>query len=178
MSPSDLPLIDMIALTVLFLAIVRGVWIGLIREGLSLASIGIATIVTKLLVDPLSEQLASATGGDISGKTAIWIAGVLLVVATIVTLGFLARLIKKSAVYAGLGWADRMGGGALGAAEGSIVAAILVMIALWLVGPDHAATEGARSVELVEELQDRHDGKLPDSLPDALPDVGSPGDWF
>ena len=178
MSPADLPLIDMIALTVVFLAIVRGIWIGLIREGLSLASIGIATIVTRLLVDPLAERLISLTGGEVTGKTALWIAGVLLVVATILLLGVVAKLIKRSAVYAGLGWADRLGGGALGAAEGSIVAAVMVLLAVWLVGPDHAATEGARSVELVQQFRDRHEDELTGALPDSLPDVGSPGDWF
>ncbi len=171
MNTANVPLIDMIVLTVLFIAIVRGIWIGLIREGSSLAAIGIATIVTRLLVDPFSARLTELTGGEITGNTAMWIAGVLLVVATIVVLGFVARLLRRGAEAAGLGWADRLGGGALGAAEGAIVAAILVTIALWLVGPDHATTEGARSIELVEELQSmRESGKLPS--------VASPGDWL
>ncbi len=171
MNTANVPLIDMIVLTVLFIAIMRGIWIGLIREGSSLAAIGIATIVTRLLVDPFSARLTELTGGEITGNTAMWIAGVLLVVATIVVLGFVARLLRRGAEAAGLGWADRLGGGALGAAEGAIVAAVLVTIALWLVGPDHVTTEGARSIELVEELQSmRESGKLPS--------VASPGDWL
>jgi len=171
MNTTDIPLIDMIVLTVLFITVVRGIWIGLIREGSSLAAIGIATIVTRLLVDPFSAQLTELTGGEITGKTALWIAGVLLVVATIVVLGFVARLLRRGAEAAGLGWADRLGGGALGAAEGVIVAAVLVTIALWLVGPDHATTEGARSIELVEQLQSMHESG-------ELPAVSAPGDWL
>jgi len=171
MNTTDVPLIDMIVLTVLFITVVRGIWIGLIREGSSLAAIGIATIVTRLLVDPFSAQLTELTGGEITGKTALWIAGVLLVVATIVVLGFVARLLRRGAEAAGLGWADRLGGGALGAAEGVIVAAVLVTIALWLVGPDHATTEGARSIELVEQLQSMHESG-------ELPAVSAPGDWL
>ena len=171
MNTEDVPLIDMIVLTVLFITILRGIWIGLIREGSSLAAIGIATIVTRLLVDPFSTRLTELTGGEITGKTAMWIAGILLVVATIVVFGFVARLLRRGAEAAGLGWADRLGGGALGAAEGTIVAAVLVTIALWLVGPDHATTEGARSIELVEKLQTiRESGELPA--------VASPGDWL
>jgi membrane protein required for colicin V production len=171
MNPEELPLIDMIALTVVFLAIVRGVWIGLIREGLSLAAIGLCTTVTRLGIGPLSEQLTSLTSGELTGRTAVWIAGVLLVVATIVVCGMIARVLKRGIQFAGLGWADRVGGGALGMAEGTIIAAVLVMIAVWLVGPDHPATEGARSVELVEELQAaRENGDLPA--------VAAPGDWF
>ena len=171
MSNTGVPLIDMIVLTVLLITVLRGIWIGLIREGSSLAAIAIATIVTRLLVDPFSTQLSELTGGEITGKTALWIAGVLLVVATIVVLGFVARLLRRGAEAAGLGWADRLGGGALGAAEGAVVGAVLVMIALWLVGPDHATTEGARSIELVEQLQSmRESGELPA--------VASPGDWL
>ena len=49
--------------------------------------------------------------------------------------------------------------------------AVLVTIALWLVGPDHATTEGARSIELVEKLKSiRESGELPA--------VASPGDWL
>jgi len=171
MTTQDLPLLDMIVLTVLFIAILRGVWIGLIREGSSLAAIGIATIVTRLMIDPVAMRLTDLTGGEIAGRTATWIAGVLLVVATILTLGLLARLLRRGAAAAGLGWADRLGGGALGAAEGAIVAAVLVLIALWLVGPDHAATDGARSIEVVEQLQSmRENGELPA--------VASPGNWL
>jgi len=171
MSGSDLPLIDMIVLSVLFVAVVRGIWIGLIREGSSLAAIGIATIVTRLLVDPFAIQLTQWTGGEITGKTAIWIAGVLLVVATFLILGFAARLLRRGAEAAGLGWADRLGGGALGVAEGAIISAVIVTITLWLVGPNHTATEGARSIELVEQFQTmRENGELPN--------VASPGDWL
>ena len=168
---SDLPLIDMIALAVIALAIARGVWIGLIREGLSLVAIGLCTIVTRLFVDPLSLQLTQLSGGDISGKAALWIAGVLLIMATVLVCGVAARLMKRGAQFAGLGWADRVGGGALGFAEGAIVAVVIVLIALWLVDPDHVAMKGARSVELVEELQSAREAG-------ELPAVASPGKWF
>jgi len=167
----ETPFIDLIAITIVTLAVVRGIWIGLIREGLSLAAIGLCTIVTRLFVEPVALQLTEWTGQEITGKTAIWIAGVLLVMATILVCGVVARLMKRGASFAGLGWADRLGGGALGLAEGSIVAAVVVLITLWLVGPDHAVTKDARSVALVEELQSAHeDGELPA--------VAAPGKWF
>jgi uncharacterized membrane protein required for colicin V production len=171
MTDVELPLVDMIVLGVVIVAIVRGIWIGLIREGLSLAAIGCATIVTRLLVDPFSIQLTELTGGAIAGKKSVWIAGILLVVATILLVGFLARMLRRGARFAGLGWADRIGGGALGAAEGAIVGVVVVIIALWIVGPDHAATAGARSIALVERLQSLHEQG-------ELPAVASPGDWL
>ncbi len=162
MSFSSLPLLDWIALTLVALACLRGLWIGLIREGLSLATVGFATIATRLYVSPVSEWLSVRTGGELTGRTSIWIAGVLIVVATILVLAIVGRVLRRSAEAAGLGWADRVGGGALGVAEGAIVASILVVIALWIVGPDHETTRGAQSVEIVERLRTlRETGELP-----------------
>lgn len=174
---SEAPLIDMIAATVVCLAMIRGVFIGLVREGLSLVAIGLCTIVTRLFVDPVSVWLTEVTANEVTGKTAVWIAGVLLVVGTILVCGLAAKLLKRSLQFAGLGWADRLGGGALGVAEGSIVAAVLVMIAIWLVGTDHPLTEGARSVELVEVFRSEHADDL-EGFEVDLPSVASPGKWF
>ena len=100
-------------------------------------------IVTRLAVGSTAARLTELTGGEISGRTALWIAGVLLVVATILAVGMLARLLRRGASFAGLGWADRLGGGALGAAEGAVVSAILVVLALWLVGDRRCGTRGS-----------------------------------
>ena len=148
---NELPLIDMVAAAVVFAAMVRGIWIGLVREGLSLAAIALCTIVTRLFLDGFTIQLTEWTGGELTGKTATWIAGVLLVMATILLCGVIARVMRKGVELAGLGWADRVGGGALGLAEGTLVAAVIVMITVWLVGPDHPSTNDARSVALVED---------------------------
>ncbi|MEZ4280207.1 MAG: CvpA family protein [Myxococcota bacterium] len=162
MSLSSLPLLDWIALTLVSLACLRGIWIGLIREGLSLATVGLATIATRLYVSPVSQWLSAQTGGELTGRTSLWIGGVLIVVATIVVLAIVGRLIRRGAEAVGLGWADRVGGGALGMAEGAIVASILVVIALWIVGPDHESTRGAQSVQIVERLRTlREGGELP-----------------
>ncbi|MFO0690748.1 MAG: CvpA family protein [Myxococcota bacterium] len=170
MSLAQLPVIDLVALAIVGLACLRGLWIGLIREGLSLATVGIATIATRLYVDPLASWLSQRTAGELTGRTAVWIAGVLIVVGTIAVLALVGRLLQRGAEAAGLGWADRVGGGALGVAEGGIVASILVVIALWLVGPDHAATRDARSVELVAKIRSWRGGG-------ELPGVAAPGDW-
>ena len=156
--------------TILAIAIGRGLWIGMIREGLSIAAIGAATIVTRLAVGPLSIQLTELTGGELSGRTASWIAGVVLVVATILIIGSLARLLRRGAQFAGLGWADRIGGGALGLAEGSVISTILVLLALWIMGPGHPTLADSRSLAVVEQLQTLQEEG-------ALPSVTAAGPW-
>ncbi|MBW1885189.1 MAG: CvpA family protein [Deltaproteobacteria bacterium] len=167
---NDVPFIDLAVATVLAIAISRGIWIGLIREGFSIAAIAAATIVTRFAVDPLSIRLTELTAGEISGRAAVWIAGAVLVVATILVVGALARLLRRGAKFAGLGWADRIGGGALGLAEGAVISTILVLLALWLVGPAHPTLAGSRSLAIVEQLQTLNDA-------DALPAVTAPGPW-
>jgi uncharacterized membrane protein required for colicin V production len=167
---SDTPFIDLAVATILAIAIGRGIWIGLIREGLSIAAIGAATIVTRLAVDPLSIRLTELTAGEISGRAAVWIAGVILVVTTILVVGSLARFLRRGARFAGLGWADRMGGGALGLAEGAVIATIIVLLALWLVGPTHPTLAGSRSLAAIEQLRTLQDEA-------ALPAVTAPGLW-
>lgn len=169
---NDLPLIDMIAASVLVLAMARGLWIGLIREGLSLAAIGLCTISVRLFVDRVSVYLTDLTAGEITGRAATWIAGLLLVMATVLACGIAAKWIRRGVQFAGLGWADRIGGGALGLFEGSILAAICVLLALWLVGPDHAITRDARSVALIEALRE----EVP--MKDDMPAIAAPGDWL
>lgn len=180
MNLSALPLLDLIALSIVGLACLRGLWIGLIREGLSLATVGIATVLTRLYLEPVAGWVAEKTGGELTGRTGLWIAGVLIVLATIVVLGLVGRLVRRSAELAGLGWADRMGGGALGMAEGGVVASIVVVIALWLVGPNHASTRDARSVALVEGIRAFRETGTSESATHErgnLPGVASPGSW-
>lgn len=159
---SGLPAIDLVVLTILAAAAGRGLWIGLIREGLSIVSIGAATIVTRLFAIPLSIRITEWSADEITGRAALWIAGMVLVVVTILVVGTLARSLRRGAQFAGLGWADRMGGGALGLAEGTVLSTVLVLIALWLVGPDHPTLVDSRSVAAVEQIRAlQAEGSLP-----------------
>ncbi len=179
---NETPFADLVVATVLVVALCRGIWIGLIREGLSIAAIGAATIVTRLAVEPLSVWLTETTAGEITGRASLWISGVVLVVATVLVMGTLSRFLRTGARFAGLGWADRLGGGALGLAEGTVVSTILVLLALWLVGPDHPILEGSRSLAALERIQSMEGspellrlGRKEGRVTDLLPDVAAPG---
>ncbi len=173
---NEMPFADIVVLTVLAITIIRGLWIGLIREGLSIAAIGAATIVTRLSIDPLSAWVTEMTAGEVAGRTAFWVAGVSLVVGTVLIVGLVARFLRKGAQFAGLGWADRLGGGALGFAEGAVVSTILVVIAVWLVGPSHPVLAGSRSLAALEQIQSLEEVQDLQNLGDhfELPNVAAP----
>ena len=64
-----------------------------------------------------------------------------------------------------LGWVDRLGGGALGAAEGALVSALVIVSLSWLLGPAHELLAESRSLAAFERLQEEvaaRGGSLPD----------------
>ena len=54
---------------------------------------------------------------------------------------------------AGLGWADRLGGGALGALEGAVVTGVLLTVATTLLGRDHDLVRDTHSLAVLAEVE-------------------------
>jgi len=159
--------IDALVLGILGVAALRGFFLGLIREAFSLAALGAAYIVVRVGNPTATAWLGQAAGESIGPALAPWIAGVALAVATIATVVFLGRLLRRGARWAGLGWADRVGGGVLGLAEGALVAAILLTVASTLLGRDHTFLARSGSLRAYEELQRVAEARSPEDLPDV-----------
>ena len=159
-------------LAVLLVAIARGLHIGLIREGFSIAALGAAVLATRYGTAPAADWLRATTGGEIGATAAPWLMGAVIAIASVGLVSLLGRLIRRGARFAGLDWADRLGGGALGAAEGAVVAMLIVLVSTWTVGREHPVVASSKSLEaydLVLTFVDDH--------ADKLPDVAAPGRW-
>ena len=169
-------LLDGVVGTVLLAALAPGLYIGLIREGFSMAALAAAVIVTRATVGPVADWVVEATNGQIGALAAPWIAGSIIALATVTAVGFAGRVMRRGLQLAGLSWADRMGGAALGLAEGSLVAVIVVLTATWLVGREHPSVADSRSLAVYDQVQqvvlERADD-LP--APPELPHVALPG---
>lgn len=168
--------LDGIVGSVLVAALARGLYIGLVREGFSMAALAAAVIVTRATVMPASQWLVEATGGQIGTVAAPWIAGGVISLATVTAVGLLGRIMRRGLQLAGLSWADRMGGAALGLAEGGLVAVIVVLSAIWLVGRDHPGVASSRSLAVYDQVQ-KVVVERADELPEVpeLPHVALPG---
>ena len=86
--------------------------------------------------------------------------------------GTLGNLVRRGARFAGLGLVDRMGGAALGAAEGFLVGMLIVLGATLVIGREHPVVEQSRSLEAYDTVR-----ALVDAQNDDLPDVAAPGKW-
>ena len=153
----DIPVLDIIVGSIMALAIVRGFFVGMIREGFSVGAIGAIVLGVAYGAQPAGLWLSTATAGELSGQPAKWIGGmligVMLSVIAGVVVGALGSYLRKGARVVGLGIADRLGGSAIGAAEGALVAALVIFGANKMVEPDHPAVFNAESVAIMSRVE-------------------------
>jgi len=151
---------------ILTLALLRGLWLGLIRESFSIAALGAAIVAVRRGRIPLAEWLVART--DLDMAWAPWLTGLALAVVAMASVAILGRLLRRGVHAVGLGWADRAGGAALGALEGALVVALLLVGATALLGKDHRLLAGTRSVAVFEEFREYGSSRAP------RPDVAAP----
>ena len=145
--------LDIAAVAIIAAATVRGLFIGLVREAFSLASLGSAYMAVQLFTLPAADWLTQVSGGNVGPSIAPWVAGASLVVGTITTVILVGRAIRRTLHAAGLNWADRFGGSLLGAAEGILVVGILVVLGTQVLGRDHPAFSKTACLATLEEIE-------------------------
>jgi uncharacterized membrane protein required for colicin V production len=131
----------------------RGLFLGLVREAFSLGSIAAACIVARLYATSFGAWLARMSDGSIGEGVAPWIAGAVLAVAAIAVVVAAGRWLKRGVVAAGFGWADRAGGAVLGAAEGALLVVVVVAMVTAILGRDHDALRDSHSLDALERLE-------------------------
>ena len=159
--------VDIFVMAILGIAVLRGVFRGLIREAFSIGALAGACLIVKLFAHPLAARLETATGGEITGWAAPWLAGAILSVGTIAAIAIVGRFVRRGSRWAGLGWADRAGGAVLGAAEGGLVVTILLVLATVLLGREHPTLAESRSFAALERIEQISQAPAP-------PDVAAP----
>jgi len=158
--------IDASALVLVAVALVRGLWIGMIREAFSLAALASACIAIRLFTNPFADWLLDTAPIELAPLAAKIFAGFAVGLGTVLVVGRAGALLRRGVHRAGLGFADRLAGGMLGGAEGALVVA-LGMIALGsLLGTDHPSIRDTRTLAALD--------RVASSLRTATPDVAAP----
>jgi membrane protein required for colicin V production len=145
--------VDVAVAVILGVAVLRGLWIGLVREAFSIAALAGALVAVRLFTAPVASWLRHEAGleaGDLALRVA---AGALVAVTVVLAVAAAGRLLRRGLRAAGLGWADRLGGGLLGGAEGLLVAGVLLWAVVALLGRDHAQLAGSRAVAALDEAR-------------------------
>lgn len=147
---------------ILGIAVLRGLFLGLVREAFSIGSLGAACIAVRLFHPQVAGWLGEVSEGRIGPTAAPWLGGLLVAVVSIACFVFAGRLLRRGVRWAGLGWADRAGGAVLGAAEGALVAGILLVLAASILGREHPVLQASRSFAALQELERAAQGERVD----------------
>jgi membrane protein required for colicin V production len=151
--------VDIAAASVLAIAALRGLWIGLVRELFSLAALAAACFAVHSLTEPVGERIASAAKIDpLAGQA---LGGAAVAVGAIVLVGLLGLVLRRTLHIAGLGLADRIAGCVLGTAEGAVVVAVGILVATLMFGRAEPALARSYSLAAFERLEIWVTGKPP-----------------
>jgi membrane protein required for colicin V production len=146
-------IVDLAAAGILAAAILRGVWIGLVREAFSLAALACAVFAVRRFAEPLAGDIAASYALDPLLATAIAGAGV--AVATILAVAIVGFAIRRAVRASGLGLADRIGGAVLGACEGALFVALVLFGIITVTGRNDPLIAETRSLAAFEALEAR-----------------------
>jgi membrane protein required for colicin V production len=161
--------VDVAALAILVLAVLRGLFKGLIREVFSLAALAAACVAVRLGTAPVADWMLLELPVELSPLAARVAAGAIIAVAVVVSVAMVGLFLRRGARWAGLGFADRLAGGVLGAAEGALVIVILMLLGIAVVGRDHPALAGSRTLAAFESAE-----RLAEQVTPTLPRVALP----
>jgi membrane protein required for colicin V production len=144
-------IVDLAAAVILAAAILRGLWIGLVREAFSLAALACAVFAVRRFAEPIADDVAASYGLDPLLATAIAGAGV--AVATILGVAVIGFAIRRALRASGLGLADRVGGAVLGACEGALFVALILFGVITVTGRNDPLIAGTRSLAAFEAAE-------------------------
>lgn len=162
----------MAALAVLGGALLRGLSIGMVREAFSVAALAAACVAVHVGTGPAAEWLLRNADPDLGPLGARVLAGFAIGLAALVGVGLVGRLVQRSVRFAGLGLADRLAGGAIGAAEGALVVGVALLAAVTLVGRAHPLLADSQVLAAFERAERLARGEAGPARDVAAPPAG------
>jgi membrane protein required for colicin V production len=164
---AELGWIDRIAFGVIVAAMLRGLWIGLLREAFSVGALAAAFVAVKLWTVPATAWLLEHSPFEmaLSSRQAHVVGGALVGLAAAFVVVAIGGFVRKRVHATGLGLLDRLLGGALGGAEGALVVGVALIGVVAVVGAHHEVLANSRSVALLSQAR---------LFADDLPDVAAP----
>jgi uncharacterized membrane protein required for colicin V production len=160
--------IDAAAGVVLGVTVLRGLAIGMVREAFSVAALAAACVAVRFGTDPAAAWLQANAVPGLGPLGARILAGAAVGVAAALAVGLAGRLVRSGLHAVGLGLPDRLAGAAIGAAEGALVVAVALLVAIALLGRSHPLLAHSRALAAFERAERLARGQA------AAPDVAAP----
>lgn len=159
--------IDRVALGVIVLAVLRGLWIGLLREAFSVGALAAAFVAARLWTAPAASWLLErgAFGLELTPRQASLFGGIAVGLAAMFVVVAVGGFVRKRVHATALGLFDRLLGGALGGAEGALLVGLALIGVTALIPENHEVFAGSRSIQLLAEAR---------AIAGELPNVAAP----
>jgi uncharacterized membrane protein required for colicin V production len=145
--------LDAAALAVLGVALLRGLAIGMVREAFSVAALAAACVAVRFGTAPAALWLQGNALPGLGPLGATLLAGTAIGLGAAIGVGLVGRVARRGVHAAGLGLADRVAGAAIGAAEGALVVAVALLVAITLIGRAHPLLAGSRTLATFERAE-------------------------
>jgi len=129
---AEIALVDAASLALFGVAALRGLFRGAMREAFTLAAVAAAFICVWIFAGTVAAWLLSLWPDDLSQTLAHILAGVALALTALLAVSALGRKLRNGMHAMGLGALDRIFGGCLGAAEGALLWAVAMTVAVKL----------------------------------------------
>ena len=159
--------IDFVAIAIVAIGFLRGLSLGLLREALSIAALAAAVIAVRVWKQPFAHWLQHPSGPSVRYDLAPWVAGALVAIAVMQAVATFARVMRQGARSVGRGFVDRIGGAALGAAEGMIAVGVLLFVISTALGRTHSLLATSRSLAMLDRAAQITDTRAPLTTPDV-----------
>lgn len=164
--------LDLAVAIVLAVAALRGFLLGLVREAFSLAGLGAAFVAARAFGPGAADALGLRLGDDLPDEALAALGMAVVGVAVLIAVRVAGAIVRRGVRAVGLGFVDRLGGAALGAAEGALLAALGLGIA-GAVAADHPALAQSRAYAAFRDARDAL-GAADDRDVAAPPPLGAP----
>lgn len=145
--------IDVVSLALLALALLRGLLIGMVREAFSVAALAAACVAVRFGTAPLAAWLLENALPGLGALGAQILAGAAVGLGAALGVGISGRFVRRGVHAAGLGLPDRLGGAAIGTAEGALVVGAMLLVAIALIGRDHPLLARSRTLAVLERAE-------------------------
>jgi membrane protein required for colicin V production len=160
--------LDLVVATVVAVAALRGLLLGLVREAFSLGALAAAVISIRFLTGPAALALQPFFGDRVPAMAVKVGSAILVALSGVALVALLGRLVRRGVKAAGLGFADRIAGAGLGATEGLLVVSLGLAVLSAAIGRDHPALTASRAYAYFDRAERAIVGQR------AEPDVAAP----
>lgn len=159
-----MPPLDLVVLVVVGLLALRGLLRGAVREAFALGALAAAVLAVRFFEPAATALLEPRLAPHLSPPVVRGLAIVLVAGVALVAVSAAGAFVRRGLHAVGLGLADRVGGAALGVAEGALAVAIALSLAGGLLGADHPWLRASEAYGWLARARGERgaDARLPD----------------